>query len=372
MKKVAILILCLFFLQACKEKNIQVEVPDSPITEEVPQSYPTDTDIEMAPSKQIPSLQLDRSVFHSVIGWMSDDEILFILMENGEWTVQSYTLSTEMWKKIYATTTPIIQGEIHPSKEMILLHTSSNSSSAEVLLLHKDGYVAQSLFFKSAEMYMNWHPENPNLIVFTTFYEDWTYDTFIYDGITQNLETIEVENPFIKWYDDNRLMVFKWAESSLDGSELFLYSIKEKTLEKTAWNHVLDIQNLGDSMFYMTINEKQNQFEYRLEEKGTNRVYEWSSPAVSNYSEWVVPNMSIIQPNQLIMLQSKKSGNVDAFTDKSVLSSVSLNGAKQFGEIDVVPIDCSPNGTVCLGGYEKENWIQLDPFKEQTWLELKE
>ncbi|MFJ7971421.1 hypothetical protein [Psychrobacillus sp. NPDC096389] len=370
MKKVAVLILCLFLLQACVGKNKQVVVPVTPNTEEAPQTLPSDVDI--TPSAKIPSIKLDRSVFHSVIGWMSDDEILFILMENGEWTVQSYTLSSEKWKTIYTTTTPIIQGEIHPGKEMVLLHTSSNSSSAEVLLLHKDGYIAQSLFFESAEMYMNWHPENPNLIVFTTFYEDWTYDTFIYDGTTQNLEAIEVDNPFVKWYDENRLMVFKWAESSLDGSELFFYSIKEKTIEKTSWNHLLDVQNLGGSMLYMTINEPQNQFEYRLEEKKTNQVFEWTSPAVSNYSEWIIPNMSIIQPDELIMLQSKQAGNVDAFTDRSVLSSISLNGSKQFGEIDAGPIDCSPNGAVCLGGYEKENWIQLDPFKEQIWLDLKE
>ena len=370
MKKVAILILCLFFLQACKEKNIQVEIPNTPITEEVPQSFPSD--VENAPSLQIPSIQLDRSVFHSVLGWMSDNEILFILMDNEKWTVQSYTLSTEKWKTIYSTTTPIIQGNIHPKKEMILLHTSSNSSSAEVLIIHKDGYVAQSLFFESAEMYMNWHPENPNLIVFSTFYEDWTYDTFIYDGTTQNLESIEVDNPFVKWYDDNRLMVFKWTESSLDGSELYLYSISDKTLEKTSWNHVLDVQNLGASLLYMTVNEQLNRFEYRLEENETDRVYEWNSPAVSNYSEWIVPCMSIIQPDQLMVLQSKKSGNVDTFTDKSELYSISLDGAKQLGEMDAGPIDCSPNGAVCLGGYEKEKWIQMEPFKEQIWLDLNE
>ncbi|GGA32077.1 YqgU-like beta propeller domain-containing protein [Psychrobacillus lasiicapitis] len=370
MKRVVILILCLFFLQACKEKNIQIEIPDSTGNVEAPQSLPSDVD--NAPSKKIPTLQFDRSVFHSVIGWLSDDEILFILMENGEWTVQSYTLSTETWKSIYATKTPIIQGEIHPGKEMILLHTSSNSSSAEVILLHKDGYVLQSLLFESAEIYMNWHPENPNLIAFTTFYEDWTYDTFIYDGTTQNLKTIEVDNPFIKWYDDNRLMVFKWNESSLDGSDLLLYSIKDEVLEETDWNHLLDVQNLGKSMLYITINEQKDLFEYRLEEKETSRVFEWTSPAVSNYSEWVVPNMSVVQPDKLIILQSKKAGNLDEYTDKSVLSSISLDGAKQFGELGDGPIDCSPNGAVCLGGYEKENWIQLDPFQEQAWLELKE
>ena len=41
----------------------------------------------------------------------------------------------------------------------------------------------------------------------------------------RKLESIDVENPFVKWYDEEHLIVFRWAETSLDGSELILYSI---------------------------------------------------------------------------------------------------------------------------------------------------
>ncbi|WP_144511083.1 hypothetical protein [Bacillus sp. FJAT-22090] len=370
MKKVIILILCLFFLQACSENSTKVDDVGTSITTEVPPTVPSD--VATSPSKKIPSLELNRSVFNSVIGWLSDDEVLFILMEKGEWTVQSYTLSTETWKTIYKTTTPIIQGEIHPDKEMILLHTSNNSSSAEVVLLNKNGTVLESLFFESAEIYMNWNPTNSNLLLFSTFYEDWTYNTFVYDGTTQDLKAIDVDNPFVKWYDDRRLMVFNWAESSLDGSELLLYSWKDGSEKSTGMKHVLDVQNFGESMLYVTINETQKQFEYRLEDKKTNVKFEWYSPAVSNYSEWVIPTLSSTQEGQIIAIQSSVAGNVDDLNMKSILSKISLNGEKRLGEIMEQPLDCSPNGEVCLGGYEKENWIQLVPFKEQTWIELKE
>lgn len=370
MKKIIILITCLFFLQACNENNTKIIDNGSNDTTDLPSTVPSD--IATTPSKKIPFLKLDHSVFHSVIGWLSNDEILFVLTENGEWTVQSYTLSTEAWKTIYTTSTPIIQGEIHPNKEMILLHTSSNSSSAEVVLLNKNGTVVESLFFESAEIYMNWHPTNPSLLLFSTFYEDWTYNTFVYDGTTQELKAIDVDDPFVKWYDDNRLMVFKWAESSLDGSELHLYSWKDGTVKNTEMNHVLDVQNFKDSMLYVTINEPQEQFEYRLVDKETNDAFEWSSPAVSNYSEWVLPTISFAQKDHIFAIQSNVAGNIDDLKEKSILTEISLNGENRLGEIMEQPLDCSPNGEVCLGGYEKENWIQLHTLKEQKWIELNE
>lgn len=366
LKRIGILILCLFILQACKENNSETKDVATDSTNDIPQSVTT------SPQNEVPSIQLDRSQFHSIIGWLSDDEILFILTGNGEWTVQSYKLSSESWRTIYTSKIPIIQGVIHPGKEMILLHTSSNSSTAEIQLIHKNGSLEQSLTLESAEIFMNWHPTNPNLIVFSAFYEDWTYNTFIYDGSTQNLTAIEVENPFVKWYDDDHLVVSRWGETSLDGSELFLYSIPDEKMESIGLQHVLDVQNLGDTMLYIQINEKQQQFQYRLENKDSGEAFEWFSPAISNYSEWVVPNMSIVQQNQLIAVQPIESGNVDEHNKKSVLSSISINGESKLGEIDMQPIDCSPNGEVCLGGYEKEKWIQLNPLKEQSWIELKE
>lgn len=368
LKKIGMLLICLFLLQACEESYPQVENNGPNSIEKVPQSVPGNQ--VATPTKKIPLLKLNRSTFHSVIGWMSNDEILFILTEDGDWTVQSYNLSTETWKTIYRTNTPIIQGTIHPSKEMILLHTSSNSSSAEIQLIHKNGYVVQSLSFESAEIYMDWHPTNPDLIVFSTFYDDWSYSTFVYDGSSQQLKSIEVENPFVKWYDEHRLMVFKWGDSSLDGSDLLLYSTADGGTESTEFQHVLDVQNLGNTMVYVQINEKQGKFEYHMEQSETGQYFDWTSPAVSNYSEWVVPTFSVVHPNQLIAIRSKAAGNVDEFDDKGVLSSYSLDGEKRLGEIVDQPLDCSPNGEVCLGGYEKENWIQLNPFNEQAWLQL--
>ena len=370
MKKIGILILCLFFLQACKESGTEINKIENNAVDKGSETAPSE--LVTTPSKQLPLLELDRASFHSVIGWMSNDEILFVLMENGEWTVQSYTLSNGTWETIYKTKTPIIQGIIHPTKEMILLHTSSNSTSAEIQILEKNGSIAQSLLFESAEIYMDWHPTNPNLIVFSTFFEDWTYNSFVYNVESDILKPIDVENPFVKWYDEDQLMVFKWSETSLDGSELLLHSISDGKLESTGLQYVLDVHNLGDSMLYVFINETQKQFEYRLVQKETETTFEWTSPAVSNYSEWVAPTVSIISPNELLAIQSTETGNVDEIQSKSILSKFSFDGEKQFGHIIDQPIDCSPNGKVCLGGYEKENWIQLDPFKEQTWLHIKE
>ncbi|MEI4770908.1 hypothetical protein WAX74_14895 [Psychrobacillus sp. FJAT-51614] len=368
MKRIGILIVFILLLQACTETKIPVkEQVKTPITEEV--SVPENTSPSL--TKEIPSISMASSSFHSVIGWLSNDDIAFVLMDKGQWTVQSYSVSHDTWKVIYTSSLPIIQASIHPNKELILLHTSNNSSSAEVQIIHKNGYLVQSLTFESDELYMDWHPTNQDLIVFTTFYEDWTFNTFVYDGSTQKLQAIEVENPFVKWYDEEHLMVFRGSESSLDGYELMLYSIQDKSLKETGITHLVDVQNLGESLLYIQINEPKNIYEYRLQDKLENFI-EWTSPAISNYSEWVIPTISIVNTDELFIIKPIQAGNIDEIEQKGVLSFFSMEGEQELGEISTQPIDCAPNRETCLAGYEKDHWIQIKPFEEQRWLQLKE
>ncbi len=367
LKKIVFLIFCVILLQACKEKEQpSVETPDDVSQQQTPVKEVQNESNET----KMPSIHLERSKFHSVVGWLSDDEILFVLVDKGHWILKSYSISKEEWKEIYRTNVPIIQGKIHPNKEMILLHTSNNSSSAEVQLLHKSGVVEQSLSFESAELYMDWHPTNSNLIVFSTFYEDWTYNAFVYEGSTQELKAIDVENPFVKWFDEENLMVFDWSGSSLDGSSLKLYSTADHEIQDTKWEHIIDVQNFGESMLYIQVDEEKMEFKYHLEDKNSGEMFEWVSPAVSNYSEWVIPTISITSPNSFIAFQSKKAGNMDETNEKSIIAGYTVKGEELFGDINERPIDCSPSGKVCLGGHEKEQWISLKPLKEAKWLNI--
>ncbi|WP_391201851.1 hypothetical protein [Psychrobacillus sp. L4] len=369
MKKIGILIIFVMLLQGCSESKMTKKENEKTAIVDNASAL---TSTPKKASKEFPSISLTSSSFQSVIGWLSNDEILFIIFDKGKWTVQSYSVSNHLWKIIYTSTAPIMEGFIHPNKELILLHTSSNSSSAEVQIIHKNGYLVQSLSFESDELYMDWHPTNPNLIVFTTFYEDWTYNTFVYNSSTQNLQSIEVENPFVKWYDEDHLMLLRGSDSSLDGNELILYSIAEKSLKETGIMHLIDVQNLGKSMLYIQINEEKKLYEYRFMDNEKQSSFEWTSPAISNYSEWVIPTISNVNSNQFFLIKGLKSGNVDESSDRGILSSISLDGERELGEVLTQPIVCSPNGETCLGGYEKENWIQLNPLKEKVWIHLDE
>lgn len=362
------MIILILLLQGCSESKSTEKENEK--TAETDSTIITTTTSNS--SNEFPSISLTSSAFHSVIGWLSNDEILFILLEKGKWTVQSYSVSNDSWKTIYTSAIPIIEGFIHPNKELILLHTSNNSSSAEVQIIHKNGYLVQNLTFESAELYMDWHPTNPNLIVFTTFYEDWSYNTFAYDGSTQSLQSIEVGNPFVKWYDEKHLMLLKGTDSNLDGNELILYSLQDKTLNETGIKHLIDVRHLGDCMLYIQINEDNNLYEYRLVNIKTEKSFEWTSPAISNYSEWIIPTISSVNSGQIITIKALESGNVDESGEKGIISSISLEGERELGEVLSQPIVCSPNGKDCLGGYGLEKWIQLNPLKEKVWIHLDE
>ena len=368
LKKALLFIFCILLLQACKETEKKLVVsPDNSLNH-----HTSESEMDTTASKvDVPSIHIERTKFHSVLGWLSDEEILFVLVDKGEWILKSYSVTKEEWKEIYRTNKPVIQGMIHPNKEMIILHTSNNSSSAEVLLLHTNGVVEQSLSFESAELYMDWHPTDPNLIAFTAFYDDWSYNSLVYNGHTKDMQAIDVDNPFVKWLDKENLMVFDWDSSSLDGSNLKRYSIVDHSLKNTEWSKIIDVLNLGESLLYIQVDEENMEFKYHLV-NNNGKSFDWTSPAVSNYSEWVVPTISIISSNSLIAFQSKEKGNKDEAKEKSIIGKYSLEGKKQYGEIVERPIDCSPNGEICLGGHEKEQWIDLNTLKEYKWLNIME
>jgi hypothetical protein len=79
-----------------------------------------------------------------------------------------------------------------------------------------------------------------------------------------------------------------------------------------------------------------------------------------------------VKSGQIITMKALESGNVDESGDKGIISSISLEGEREWGQVLFQPISCAPDGKTCLGGYELENWIQLNPLKEKVWIHLDE
>ena len=71
---------------------------------------------------EIIPLQVDRDEFQFVLGWLSNEEILYVKYMNGQYVIHSYNIHTGKELPIYSSEMPIIQGDISPSREFLFLH----------------------------------------------------------------------------------------------------------------------------------------------------------------------------------------------------------------------------------------------------------
>ena len=149
MKKRAIVIsLALLLLLSCEKSNIGIDE----VEVEAPRTDDSNDEIEVDNFK---TLELDAARFHFVVGWLNDAEIVFVEKEESIYLLKKINVETGETATLYNESMIIIDAKIHPTKERILLHTSSDSSSATVKVISLEGIVLDeisiaSIFFECA------------------------------------------------------------------------------------------------------------------------------------------------------------------------------------------------------------------------------
>ena len=100
---------------------------------------------------------------------------------------------------------------------------------------------------------------------------------------------------------------------------------------------------------------------------------EWTMPAVSNYSEWVFPEIAWISDNTVVIPSPEEGGQLDNLGERFKLVRVEDgNQEVLMGYIPTGTLHCSPDGGKCLTGYTAETIIDTLKKEGATWLLLPE
>ena len=93
-------------------------------------------------------------------------------------------------------------------------------------------------------------------------------------------------------------------------------------------------------------------------------------PAVSNYSEWVIPQVSWVSATTLFLPSTSKGGQLDDLNEPYKL--VRIENGKQHIIVEDLPATdkllCAPDGLKCLVGYSAEKMIDVTSEEMRTWL----
>lgn len=331
-------------------------------------------DIEAIEDHRVPTEELSKSFtadpgkFHFVADWLTDTKMIYVEKDEGFYTVNRFDLDTGETDTLYKEKSMIIDVLIHPSKKYLLLHTSDNSTSATVKILTADGMVQDEIEVASTELGIEWNDTNPSLILLTAFHQDWTFDLFLYNGEESYLGLLEIEDPFPKWFGEDQLIIGYIEDHVLDGGELLTFNPKTEAWGSLDGSGIVYFDTYEDSLLTVRINEEGNAHYIITELDGIPRS-EWTLPAISNYSEWVIPEIEWVSNDSVILRAPATGGQLDELSSPLRLIRIMAGQQEVIADNGAAGLlRCSPSGRACMAGASGEILIDVETGKERVWL----
>lgn len=347
----------LLIIAGCKEEDVSPAVV-GPIT----------TVPDIPPEVVQHSFEADPATFHFIADWLTDSKIAYVEKNQGIYTVNSFDLKTGETDTLYEDDAMIIDVLIHPSKKHILLHTSNNPTSANVKIISTDGLVEEEVEVASTELAIEWNDIDPSLILLTAFHQDWTFDLFMYNGNKDFFSLLEIDDPFPKWFGTDSIAIGQVDDHLLDGGDVLTYTPSDGQWRNFGLEGVVYFDTYKDTILTVQINADMEADYSLMGLDGTLRS-EWTMPAISNYSEWVIPEVEWTSGDDLFMATADEGGLLDELDTPYRL--VRINEAVQTvvaDGIEAVPPRCSPSGQLCITGFSSETLIDVDSGKLRNWL----
>ncbi|MBK3493996.1 hypothetical protein JFL43_03800 [Viridibacillus sp. YIM B01967] len=337
-----------------------------------------DSDAELKNSEEIEPKKVATDVLdysmktenlHSIVGFLSETTILYVAYESDNFHLVSYNLFTGEKETIYTEADQIIQVMIHPSKKQIIVHSSVNSSSATVKIISLKGTILHNIDIPSSELSIIWNPSNPQLVAFTAFQGDFSYQCYVYEGEQETLHKIDPSNPFLLWQSDDILLYNRWAARQLNGGTMMELNWKNGQEHPTDLKKIVYLDTDKDARLTVQIDFETEQFSYLLKNK--NKEATWQAPALSNYSQWFVPDLIWLEDQSMMAIVPTEGGLMDNYSGKFKLMKISGDKVEELVTLDdFAMINCSPKGSLCLYGNELEQAISFEPYNSKQWLTL--
>ncbi len=348
-------------------KNLEEEKPLQGIGDSLDHDLPEEVDVVAQ------TMAVDPAQFHFVGDWWSDTEIVFVEKVDGIYYIKTYDIQTGDIQALYAESSLVVDVFVHPSEKLLLVHTAPDTTAATVKIVSVEGRVLDEIAVSSSEIAIEWNDMDSALILLTAFYEDWTFDVFLYDGKKEQFGLTKIQDPFPKWRGTQKIVNEHFAEHLLEGGELYEYDLvtgEEKPLGLTEvvyfdtyQDHLLTVQILDEHIAHYNI----------IGESGTASS-SWMMPAVSNYSEWVFPEPFWLSETKLLIPATEKGGQLDRLQQSFRIVRIEDGEQEVVGNEGHVTsrLVCSPNGQYCLTGNTLEKLIDVEKEQEMTWLIIPE
>ncbi|WP_243297227.1 YqgU-like beta propeller domain-containing protein [Bacillus litorisediminis] len=361
MHKLIGLIAALFlFLTACEDSNSVKPISEVPPTT-------NDTAQNSVDKLVVTPLTVQNRDQIQFVDWFSNEDVIYIEHKNQESTIFKYHLPSGEKTPLFVTPGFVQLAEVSPERDQLLIQYSSKENEATLAVLDEQGKVNATVTIPSVEVYTNWNRTNQAKLLVTAFSEDWSYQSYIWDTEAMQLETVELNHPFAEWGGSSTFHYIEWDESQ-PSLLAPLKQIDSSGKISTLAEDVYYAKSFGEWFFTLSPSElSEDKGTYQFYSSNGNQLGQMDVFHLNSYSEWLIPFYDDInKQNEFFFFQPVEGGQADLYNKGFILTSYQLNTGESkilMEGLENLPIECSPNGSYCMYGYQLENILLISEQK---------
>lgn len=306
----------------------------------------------------------DEYQFESSYGWLDNNTIIYSASKDDQHYLFSYHLTTKKQKELFKTSEMLVEASVSPQKKYILVYTTSENQFANVHMLTSTGDEQYSTSIPSSEISFSWNEFDENQLLLDCFNEDWSYRTFVIQIDKKELSEIQSPQPFAQWKSKNALVYLQWDEDKPQLSAPLVTSHVGQQHINTLYDDIITFKASKNVLF--TIQEiagDMNNVLYVFYDWQGKELHSIKLPAISSYSDWMIPSYDLIEPSQsLITFEPYGPALIDQYDQLFQLSLYNWKtGEKRVlkEKIEAAPLKVSPEGDKSLYGNKLEQLIEF-------------
>ncbi|WP_108670806.1 hypothetical protein [Peribacillus acanthi] len=348
-------LLCFFFITGCETKTGNVDHNK----ENQKKANQSEKSLSSVHSITLTG----NEFFERSIDWLDDERLLFLASDGANSFLRSFYLFNGKIENILEIDGPIFDVSLDPTRKYLLIVQSPVANQMEISIFTVEGKKIYSATLPGVDLIHEWNYHEDGKVFVSSFYEDWTFRSYIINVTTNELDEYEIDHPFARWMGKEKLSYINW---DMDNPSISapLMSIN-RSGEKTKLLDSVVAFNVNKNVI-VTVNEDYNQESaaFKIFDRSLLELASFSLPVLKGYSEWMVPFIEINESKkEIITLAPYKTALADTYKESFSLIQLNWQDGKKKVILDQVGfsnIACTPNWVLCLIGEQMETVVDIN------------
>ncbi|WP_141431600.1 hypothetical protein [Bacillus sp. 03113] len=315
-------------------------------------------------NKTITPLHVEKGEFSMIAGWINNNKLIYVTNIGTGSNVYMYDLFSNKSDLLYTSAVPITSIFISPSKDKLLIQSTIAANKEEITIINQKGKTLFNQKVDAFDISYSWNPYDENIILMSTFTEDWNDQQYKINLNLASSEQIHLPNPFSFWINNKEVVYLQWDQEHLNPTAPLEKRIIEDSLGKEIMSNIYQVDTFRDTLLTISFNEtKKEETQYSFYSNTLKPIGSFSIPYLTNFSNVLIPFYSYVQDQKkLYTFKPFYSAETDSYHNSFELISYDLNNNRSstvISGLENEPISCSPNGKWCLYGFYFEKLINI-------------